>query len=114
MNTKNHLGGTYLKIGTIKANRDGSSRHLDLPISARNGGPRILPERENQHGKFGAALEIPLEIEGQEFVLSVPAEKGDGKLLRTVFGEDLAAWPGKRIDVFESDVLERVRATPIG
>lgn len=111
--TTNHLGGTYLKTGMLKPNRDGSPRTIEVPVSDRNGGARIIPERQNDKGKFGPALEIPIQIEGQDFVASVPADKGDGKLLRTVWGDPTDnAWSGKRVRIYESEVLDRIRVEP--
>lgn len=112
--TNNHLGGTYLKTGQLKPNRDGSNRHIDCAIEGRNGGPRVVPARETDKGKFGPALEIPVSIEGRQVVLSIPAEKGDGKVLETVFGPVGESWVGKRVDVFESDVFDIIRVVPIG
>lgn len=114
MSNENHLGGTYIKTGTLKANRDGSARQVRCTIDGRKGGPRILPARENQHGKFGPALEIPTSIEGQDFILSLPADKGDGQVLQQVFGPVGETWIGKAVLVFESEVLDRVRVQPIG
>lgn len=111
----NHLGGSYLKTGTIKPNRDGTARHVPCVISNRKGGTRIVPERTTDKGKFGPALEIPTSIEGQEIIISIPAEKGDSIALKQVFGHDLGeAWAGKTIDVFESEVLDRIRVIPVG
>ncbi len=98
-NTVKHLGGTYLKPGTLK-------KPAHCTVSARNGGARTV------EGKFGLQLEIPTTIDGMEFVLSIPADKGDGKVLRTVFGEDLGAWSGKGVVISDSDVLNRVRIQP--
>ena len=112
--TTNHLGGSYLKTGQLKPNRDGSSRHVECSIEGRNGGPRIVPARESDKGKFGPALEIPISIEGQQFVVSIPADKGDGKTLETVFGPAGESWVGRRVNVYESDVLDRIRVQPIG
>lgn len=97
----NHLGGAFLKTGTLKA-------EAQCILSARNGGARIV------EGKFGPNLELPLTIEDQDFVLSVPADKGDGKTLQTVFGPVGPEWAGKRVRVFESTFLNRVRVQPIG
>lgn len=113
-NTQQHLGGEYLKVGRIKPNRDGSAKHVRCVVSGRNGGARVVPERKTDKGTFGPALEIPTEIEGQEFVVSIPADKGDGKTLRTVFGDDLGAWTGKAFDLYESEVLDRIRVVPVG
>lgn len=101
---QNHLGGTYLKTGILK---DGA--RVRCTVQGRNGGPRIVPERTTDLGKFGPALEIPTTIEEQEFVVSIPADKGDGKVLRTAWGDDFASWQGKTFDVYESSILDRVR-----
>ncbi len=96
-----HLGGTYIKPGMLK-------RPVEVAISARSGGARTV------EGKYGRVLEIPVDIEGQQFVGSLPADKGDGKTLQTVFGPIGEAWTGKRIRIEDSAVLNRVRYTPIG
>lgn len=110
---KNHLGGTYLKPGMMKSNKDGSTRHVKAGISGRNGGPRILPARTTDRGEFPAALEIPVDMDNQEFVLSMPAEKGDGRAIIAAFGPPSEAWVGKSLDVSESDVFERIRVVPV-
>lgn len=102
--TNNHLGGTYLKTGILK-----NGARVRCIAMGRNGGTRIVPERTTDQGRFGPALEIPTEIEGQDFVVSIPADKGDGKVLRTAWGDDFASWQGKTFDVYESTVLDRIR-----
>jgi hypothetical protein len=106
--TQNHLGGSYLKTGALKPNRDGTSRHIRCVLDNRNGGSRIV------EGKFGPQLELPITIEEQQFVVSIPADKGDGKTLQQVFGPVSESWAGKAVDVFESETLDRVRVVPIG
>lgn len=110
---KNHLGGTYLKPGMMKPNHDGTSKHVKAGISGRNGGPRIVPARKTNKGEFPPALEIPVDMDGQEFVLSMPAEKGDGRAIITAFGPPSEAWVGKALDVSESETFERIRVVPV-
>lgn len=104
-----HLGGGYLKHGDIKPNRDGTSQHVKCQVSARNGGPRVVPA----HGKFAEAIEIPLNMDGMPKVLSLPSSAGDIEALKAVFGP-LENWAGRTVDVFESDLFRAVRIAPVG
>lgn len=100
-NSVKHLGGTYLKPGMLK-------REAVVPIEGRNGGPRFI------EGKYGRQIEIPIKLDGQDFVVSIPADKGDGQALQAAFPANLAEWPGRRISVADSVLLNRVRVQPIG
>lgn len=108
MASKPHLGGSYLKAdGTLKRPTtcvvDGRAGN----VPGHPGGPRFV------EGKFGQQLEIPTKIDGLDFVLNMPADKGDGAELRTKFGEDLSAWIGRKMQVEESQLLTRIRVQPI-
>jgi hypothetical protein len=103
------LGGGYIKVGAIKPNRDGSSQHVKCQVSARNGGPRVVPA----HGKFGEAVEIPVVMDGIPKILSLPSDSGDVRALRTLFGPDMSTWAGKTVDIWESDVLSVIRIQPV-
>lgn len=97
----NHLGGSYLKPdGTLK-------RSVTVVIDSRGGGAREI------NGKFGPQLEIPITIEGMQFVVGLPANKGDGEELKRVLGNDLSKWTGSPVQVSESAVLARIRVQPI-
>lgn len=101
-----HLGGTYLKAnGMLK-------RAATVVIDGRKGtvpnhpgGPRIV------EGDYGRQVEVPFTVEGQDFVVAVPADKGDGAALFQAYGDDLTKWVGRRITVQESSVLRRIRVT---
>lgn len=105
-----HLGGGYLKVGTIKPNRDGSSQHVKCQISARGGGARVVPA----HGKFSEVVEIPVSMDGIPKILSLPSDAGDIQTLKTVFGPSFDAWAGKTVDIWESEVLSVIRIQPVG
>ena len=104
-----HLGGGYLKVGTIKPNRDGTAQRVRCQISGRGGGPRIVAA----HGKFSEVVEIPVSMDGIPKVLSLPSDAGDVQTLRTVFGP-MESWAGKTVDIWESEVLSLLRIQPVG
>jgi hypothetical protein len=104
-----HLGGGYLKPGILKPNRDGTNQKVRCQISARNGGTRLVPA----HGKFSAAVEIPITIDGVQKIVSLPDDSADVQALRTVFGPEYSAWSGHTVEVFESDILEIIRIVPV-
>lgn len=101
-----HLGGSYLKAdGLLKRPTTVAIDGRKGTVPNHPGGPRIV-EKE-----FGRQVEIPISIEGQDFVVAIPADKGDGAALFQAFGDDMAKWVGKRITVQESNVLRRIRIT---
>lgn len=104
---KPHLGGTYLKPGTLKRETACLIDGRAGTVPNHKGGPRTV------EGEYGRQLELPVSIDGMEFVVSIPADKGDGLALQKAWGDDLSSWVGKRVLVQESNVLRRIRVSPI-
>lgn len=98
-NTQDHLGGSYLQVGVLK-------QPVTVPLDGRNGGSRTV------NGKYGPKLELPINIDGMPFIVSIPADKGDGAVLKATFGPDLQSWAGKMVRVSESPSITRIRVQP--
>lgn len=105
------LGGGYLKAGQMKLRQDKDGKNLPVrcTISARNGGTRKVPA----HGGFKEAVEIPLNMDGIQKILSLPVDAEDVQKLNVVFGP-YENWTGRTVEVVESDVFDIIRISPVG
>jgi hypothetical protein len=63
-------------------------------------------------GRFGK-LEIPLDLDGQKFILPIAETNPELDALRLKFGSDMATWVGCRVMVADGKVLKQVTVRPI-